>query len=57
MHDKNFIYKCDPKKNKDCRKTECQKSCFMTTHKEYSKDEKRYSWDAGGEKLIEWKGE
>lgn len=33
------IYWCDPKKNKDCRKTACQKECFMTTKKEYAKTE------------------
>lgn len=33
------IYWCDPEKNKTCRKTGCQKECFMTTKKEYAKTE------------------
>lgn len=37
------IYWCDPKKNKTCRKTGCQKECFMTTKKEYAKTEEKAS--------------
>lgn len=55
MHDKNFLYKCDPQKNNQCRKTDCQTSCFMTTHKEYSIDGKRYVWNKNA--LEEWKGD
>lgn len=32
----NKTYICDPKKNKDCKKTSCQDLCFRTFHKEYS---------------------
>ena len=42
MFEKNFFYKCDPEKNNICSKTDCQRSCFMTTHKEFSADGKRY---------------
>ena len=42
MHELNYFYKCDPVKNKECSKSDCQKSCFMTTHKEYSADGKKY---------------
>lgn len=45
MHEENFLYRCDPEKNKECRKTDCQRSCFMTTHEEYSVDGKKYVWD------------
>lgn len=36
-------YECDPKKNKECKKTFCYMiggECRMTTHKEYSTDGK-----------------
>ena len=34
------VYECDPKKNKLCRKTLCQKECFMTTNKAAAKNDK-----------------
>lgn len=55
MHDKNFVYKCDPNKNTECAKTDCQICCFMTTHAEFSADGKRYIWD--GNHIKEYKGE
>ena len=42
-----WIYKCDPEKNNDCKKTCCQSDCFLTTHKEFSKDGKRYRFVQG----------
>lgn len=35
-------YLCDPLKNDECRKNECQEVCFYTTKKECSKDGKEY---------------
>ena len=55
MNERNFLYRCDPLKNKECRKTDCQKSCFMTVHKEYSADGRKYVWNRCG--LTEWKGD
>lgn len=34
--DEENVYICDPKKNKECRKTACQTECFLTHKKEYS---------------------
>lgn len=48
-----IIYKCDPNKNDICSKLDCQKSCFMTTHSEFSKDGKKYIWE--GNNVIEYK--
>jgi hypothetical protein len=42
-----WIYKCDPEKNSECRKTGCQRECFHTLHKEYSKDGKQYRFQQG----------
>lgn len=50
-----FIYKCDPNKNDICSKTDCQRSCFMTTHLEFSSDGKRYVWE--GNVVVEYKEE
>lgn len=33
-----IVYRCDPEKNKACRKTACQKECTHTKHREYSAD-------------------
>lgn len=33
-----IVYKCDPEKNAECKKTACQDLCFMTSKKEYSSD-------------------
>lgn len=30
------VYICDPNKNTGCAKTECQKECMLTIHREYS---------------------
>ena len=38
------VYRCDPEKNRDCRKTECYINggdCYQTQHPEYSKEERR----------------
>ena len=35
------LYKCDPEKNKDCKKTGCYKNggpCFATWNREYAKE-------------------
>lgn len=45
MHDLNFIYFCEPEKNTRCNKKDCQKCCFMTSHKEFSKDGKAFYWN------------
>ena len=37
-----FLYKCDPVKNKECKKTHCQCECQFTTKKKYSADGKKY---------------
>lgn len=43
------VYLCDPEKNKECEKTLCQKECFFTIDKKFSRDGKKYyaSLDAG----------
>lgn len=46
MHKDNYVYLCDPKKRKDCRKTSCQTECRYTKHEEASKDGKRYIYNA-----------
>lgn len=33
-----IVYKCDPEKNAECKKTVCQELCFMTSKKECSSD-------------------
>lgn len=45
MLDKKF-YKCDPKKNTECKKTACQNECFFTTCKKYSANGKEYRINA-----------
>ena len=35
-----IMYLCDPEKNKDCKKTMCQKECFHCHKKAFSKDGK-----------------
>lgn len=55
MNELNFIYKCNPALNTECKKTSCQKCCFMTSHKEYSIDGKKYFYTPQG--YVEWKGE
>lgn len=37
----NPVYICDPKKNKECKKTICQTMCFRTTNWEYAIDEEQ----------------
>jgi hypothetical protein len=32
------LYKCDPAKNTECKKTGCQTFCFSTRHIEYAQD-------------------
>ena len=40
---KDTLYLCDPQKNTECPKTICQmpNGCFLTTKKEFAKDEKK----------------
>lgn len=38
------VYRCDPEKNRDCRKTGCYINggdCYQTQHPEYAKEERR----------------
>lgn len=42
----DILYKCDPNKFKECRKTACQELCQFTSHKEYSIDNKEYKYNA-----------
>lgn len=32
------VYICDPEKNTECKKTNCQKTCFSTLNPKYGKD-------------------
>lgn len=48
-----ILYKCDYIKNKNCRKTLCQKECFYTTMPEYSKDKKRFVYNMKTENYEE----
>lgn len=45
MGDHNYVFKCDPSKNKECKKTSCQRECHMTTKREYSLDGKLYRYN------------
>ena len=45
MGEQNYVFRCDPEKYKECKKTSCQRECFMTTHKEYSADGKYYRYN------------
>ena len=58
------VYLCDPKKNKDCRKTICYEGgmlskdygeCKYTTNPEYSKDRKAYIYDPETHEFVEVK--
>ena len=42
-----YVYKCNPELNNECNKTCCQRDCFLTLHKEYSKDGKKYRYEQG----------
>lgn len=42
-----YVYKCDPELNSECKKTACQRDCFLTLHKEFSKDGKKYRYQQG----------
>lgn len=46
MSDNTPLYLCDPAKNAKCQKTACQKSCKLTTNKEFAK------LDADGKPII-----
>ena len=35
---KEQVYVCDPEKNTECSKTSCHDLCWLTTHKEFSRD-------------------
>ncbi|MBR1736391.1 MAG: hypothetical protein IJ736_05175 [Firmicutes bacterium] len=39
------VYKCDFKRNKECKKTSCQKECYYTCKPEYSLDGKKYGYN------------
>ena len=56
MWERNYIFLCNPEKNTECKKADCQRSCFFTSHKEFSKDGKNYVHAVNGN-IIEWKGE
>ena len=32
------LFFCDPEKNLNCKKTECQHDCFFTTNRDFAKD-------------------
>lgn len=57
MGEQNFVFRCDPEKNKECRKTSCQRECFMTTKKKYSLDGKYYRYDQFFDNFEEVKDE
>ena len=57
MYDQNYVFKCDPSKNKECKKTSCQRECFMTTKKEYSIDGKYYRYNQFFDNFEEVKDE
>ena len=40
--EQEILYKCDPKKNKECRKMICQTDCFFAKRKDCSCDGKSY---------------
>ena len=42
------LYRCDPEKNKECRKRMCQKKCTRTKKPEYAVK------DQDGEPIIEY---
>ena len=49
---KDILYLCDPRKNKECRKTACYHNprseyglCQWTTDRRYSKDGKEYVYN------------
>lgn len=46
-----IAYKCDPKKNKTCEKTLCQKLCFFSLNPLDSVDGKRYRYNASTDKF------
>ena len=49
FRDKTFypiVYKCDPAKNKLCKKTECQKRCFYTIIPDFAANSERLRFDA-----------
>ena len=50
MKDYPIVYKCNPEKNTNCKKTLCQKDCFFTYNKDYSEDGKRYKYNADTDK-------
>lgn len=49
-----FFYKCDPEKNINCLKTECQTNCFMTTKKEYRASDQKYYIDQNANEFRPW---
>ena len=51
MNDFQVVYKCDYKRNKECKKTMCQDLCFHTKNPDYSVDGKRYKYNADTDKL------
>lgn len=57
MCEQNYVFRCDPNKNKECRKTGCQRECFMTTKKKYSIDGKYYRYNQFFDNFEEVKDE
>jgi hypothetical protein len=59
-NDVQTLYLCDPKKNKNCRKTSCYADnrhpeygeCKWTTDPKCSKDGKEYFYHVGHHKVI-----
>ena len=49
------VYKCDPKKNKNCKKTACQILCFYSLNPANSADGKVYKYNAntGKEEVVD----
>lgn len=43
-----ILYKCDPNKNKTCKKTSCQDVCFLTRNKDYAR------CDPDGDPIMEY---
>ena len=53
MNDPEYVYKCDPTKNKECTKESCRIYCNHTTKPEYSVDGKKYKWIPSTGEIIE----
>lgn len=47
MAERQILYKCDYKKNTECKKTACQQECFFTTKEKYRANNKVYVYNHG----------